>query len=216
MPAKRTAQLRRSAADGRFVARGPCSCPQFLERAVRNSQIGQAAPEFLELFSRKSSSCLLDTWGPPVLPCFPTAFGQRVVEATAQRFSGKHFRKIGLASFTRPKQRGQLRQAGLRAINDKGHDWFGPLVCMPIGDSRSALARCYFSKNLLTATESKTALFSIPITVMELSRTSRTMTSLCGCSCLRYSPASKAISFRSRYERVLPSTLISKQAPICV
>jgi hypothetical protein len=77
------------------------------------------------------------------------------------------------------------------------------------------LVRCYFLNTLLTAIKSKATLFPSSITVTELSRTSRTMTSLCGCICLRYSPASRAISFRSRYERVLPSTLISKQAPIC-
>jgi hypothetical protein len=40
-----------------------------------NSQIGQPSPEFLELFSRKSGSGLLDAWGLPVLP-LPDTVGQ--------------------------------------------------------------------------------------------------------------------------------------------
>jgi hypothetical protein len=68
------------------------------------------------------------------------------------------------------------------------------------------LARRYrLNTFLLAATRSKTTPFSLSITVMELSRTSRTITLLCGCICLRYSPASMAISFRSRYERPLLS-----------
>jgi hypothetical protein len=51
------------------------------------------------------------------------------------------------------------------------------------------------------------------ITVTELSRTSRMLTSLCGCICFKYFPASTAVFFRSRYVRHLPSTLISNKPP---
>src|SRR5580658_6423976 len=79
--------------------------------------------------------------------------------------------------------------------------------------SVQTLARGYFLDALLTATKSKGIIFSNSITVTELSRTSRTVITLCGCICLRYLPASIAGSFRSRCERDLPSTLISKPAP---
>jgi hypothetical protein len=72
-----------------------------MRRDVWNSEIGQAAPEFLNFFPENR---LLASWMRGVCPSclLPDTVGQRVVAAVfpLRRISGKKFQKIGLVSFT--------------------------------------------------------------------------------------------------------------------
>jgi hypothetical protein len=97
---------------------------------VWNSQIGQAAPEFLELFSRKAGSGLLDARGAARLALLPGTVGQRVVEAVFSFWKNIPENRAG--KIHTGKAARSARQARPRAINDKGQvigsaRWFGCL-----------------------------------------------------------------------------------------
>jgi hypothetical protein len=118
------------------------------------------------IFLQKSGFWPLGCVGSARLALLPDTVGQRVVAAAANFW--RKFQKIGPARSI----------LGFREIvfGDARFDR-GPY------SQNQTLASCYLLNNLLTGTKSKTTLFSLSITVMELSRTSQTITSLFGCIC---------------------------------
>jgi hypothetical protein len=75
-PPRRWAVCERGRQATRFAnvsGRAPGACGEL--KVAGTSEMrksGKLHSEFLEFFSRKSASGLLDAWGLPVLPCFPT------------------------------------------------------------------------------------------------------------------------------------------------
>jgi hypothetical protein len=104
---------------------------------------GKLHPEFLEFSSRKAGSGLLDAWGLPVLPCFPTPLVSVQLRPYFHRteFLEKNSRKSGRKASHR--QSGKVGYVGTTSDQCQGpDDWLGPLVWVPNRSSPKPTKPC--------------------------------------------------------------------------